>query len=384
MKRKFETKAIHIGNRADDESGAVTPAIHLSSTFIQDEIGKDRGYDYSRAGNPTRSRFEENIASLENGSNGIAFSSGMSAISALFQTLNSGDHIIISRNVYGGTYRVAVEVFSKQGLEFDFVDTTDINNVKSNIKPNTKWVFIETPTNPLLEVTDIKIISLLCSNNNIKLNVDNTFLSPYAQSPLDLGADCVMHSTTKFIGGHSDVLGGILITNNEKLSSDLRFIQKSVGAVPSPFDCWLLLRSTKTLALRVAQASKTAAMIAKELDKHPQVRKVIYPGLKSHPGHELAKKQQLTPDGKSIFGSMISIVLNSEESCNLFLKKTKVFTLAESLGGVESLVCSPYHMTHVSVPKNVKDEIGLPPELLRLSIGIEHADDILNDILQAL
>ena len=384
MKRKFETKAIHIGNKADSESGAVTPAIHLSSTFKQDEIGKDRGYDYSRAGNPTRSRFEENIASLENGSNGISFSSGMSAISALFQTLNSGDHIILSRNVYGGTYRVAVEVFARQGLVFDFVDTTDINNIKSNIKPNTKWIFIETPTNPLLEVSDINSISLLCLNNNIKLNVDNTFLSPYAQSPLTLGADCVMHSTTKFIGGHSDVLGGVLITNNEKLSSDLRFIQKSVGAVPSPFDCWLLLRSTKTLALRVGQSSRTASMIAIELDSHSQVEKVIYPGLESHPGHEIAKMQQLTPDGEPIFGSMISIVLKSKEACDLFLKKTKIFTLAESLGGVESLICSPYHMTHVSVPQNIKEEIGLPPELLRLSIGIEHADDILNDILQAL
>ncbi|MEE2765092.1 MAG: PLP-dependent aspartate aminotransferase family protein [Candidatus Neomarinimicrobiota bacterium] len=383
-KYKFETRAIHKGNEADSKTGSVSPPIYLTSTYLQDGVGKDRGFDYSRASNPTRKRLEDNIASLETGTYAIAFSSGMAATTALFQTLNKGDHVIISRNVYGGTFRMATQVLSRQGLHFDFVDTRDSSNIHDWIKPNTKWVFIETPTNPLLELTDIKAVADLCKDANIKLTVDNTFMSPYGQRPLDLGADCVMHSSTKYIGGHSDVLGGVLVTRDDKLASQLYFIQKSGGAVPSPFDCWLRLRSTKTLSLRVKKASKNALKLAQMLSSHPSVVNTIYPGLETHPQHQLAKKQQKTPSGKSIYGSIVSIILESKKKCDDYLSKSNVFTLAESLGGVESLVCVPYEMTHADVPKEIKKSMGLVPELIRLSVGVEHIDDLMSDIGQAL
>ena len=383
-KFKFETRAIHIGNEADLETGSVSPPIYLTSTYLQDGVGKDRGFDYSRGTNPTRKRLEGNITSLENGTDAIAFSSGMAATTALFQTLNKGDNIIISRNVYGGTYRMATRVLSQQGLYFDFVDTRDLSQIQKRIRPETKLVFIETPTNPLLELTDIQAVADLCKGANIMLTVDNTFMSPYGQRPLDLGADCVMHSSTKYIGGHSDVLGGVLVTRNDELASQLHFIQKSGGAVPSPFDCWLLLRSTKTLALRVKKASKNALALAQMLDAHPAVVNTIYPGLESHPQHQLAKRQQKTPSGKSIYGSIISITLESKKKCDNFLSKSTVFTLAESLGGVESLVCVPYEMTHADVPIEIKKSMGLIPELIRLSVGVEHMDDLMADIERAL
>ena len=383
-KYKFETRAIHTGNEADSKTGSVSPPIYLTSTYLQDGVGKDRGFDYSRASNPTRKRLEDNIASLETGTYAIAFSSGMAAITALFQTLNKGDHVIISRNVYGGTFRMATQILSRQGLYFDFVYTRDSSNIHDWIKPNTKWVFIETPTNPLLELTDIKAVADLCKDANIKLTVDNTFMSPYGQRPLDLGADCVMHSSTKYIGGHSDVLGGVLVTRDDKLASQLYFVQKSGGAVPSPFDCWLLLRSTKTLSLRIKKASKNALELAKMLSSHPSVVNTIYPGLETHPQHQLAKRQQKTPSGKSIYGSIVSIILESKKKCDDFLSKSNVFTLAESLGGVESLVCVPYEMTHADVPGDIKKSMGLVPELIRLSVGVEHIDDLMSDIGQAL
>ena len=383
-KYKFETRAIHTGNEADSKTGSVSPPIYLTSTYLQDGVGKDRGFDYSRASNPTRKRLEDNIASLETGTYAIAFSSGMAAITALFQTLNKGDHVIISRNVYGGTFRMATQILSRQGLYFDFVDTRDSSNIHDWIKPNTKWVFIETPTNSLLELTDIKAVADLCKDANIKLTVDNTFMSPYGQRPLDLGADCVMHSSTKYIGGHSDVLGGVLVTRDDKLASQLYFVQKSGGAVPSPFDCWLLLRSTKTLSLRIKKASKNALELAQMLSSHPSVVNTIYPGLETHPQHQLAKRQQKTPSGKSIYGSIVSIILESKKKCDDFLSKSNVFTLAESLGGVESLVCVPYEMTHADVPGDIKKSMGLVPELIRLSVGVEHIDDLMSDIGQAL
>ena len=383
-KYKFETRAIHTGNEADSKTGSVSPPIYLTSTYLQDGVGKDRGFDYSRASNPTRKRLEDNIASLETGTYAIAFSSGMAAITALFQTLNKGDHVIISRNVYGGTFRMATQILSRQGLYFDFVDTRDSSNIHDWIKPNTKWVFIETPTNPLLELTDIKAVADLCKDANIKLTVDNTFMSPYGQRPLDLGADCVMHSSTKYIGGHSDVLGGVLVTRDDKLASQLYFVQKSGGAVPSPFDCWLLLRSTKTLSLRIKKASKNALELAQMLSSHPSVVNTIYPGLETHPQHQFAKRQQKTPSGKSIYGSIVSIILESKKKCDDFLSKSNVFTLAESLGGVESLVCVPYEMTHADVPGDIKKSMGLVPELIRLSVGVEHIDDLMSDIGQAL
>ena len=382
--KKFETIAIHTGNAPDEITGSISPSIHLTSTYAQDAIGKNKGYDYSRGGNPTRSRLEENIAALEGGCDAIAFASGMAATTALFQRLKKGDHVIVSRNVYGGTYRMATKVLSNHGIDFDFVDTTIVENINQKIKKNTKWVFIETPTNPMLEITDIQAVADLCKEFGVKLAVDNTFMSSYGQRPLENGADCVMHSTTKFICGHSDVLGGILIVKDESLAETLHFIQKSCGAIPSPFDSWVLLRSVKTMSMRVQRASDNAMVLAEFFDNHPSITKTIYPGLPSHPQHETAKKQQINPHGDIIYGSMISIVFDERKNLDLFLSRINLFTLAESLGGVESLMSVPYFMTHADVPKNVKSDMDLVPELLRLAVGIEHIDDLLDDVKQAL
>tara|TARA_B100000073_G_scaffold346325_1_gene357471 strand:- start:3623 stop:4786 length:1164 start_codon:yes stop_codon:yes gene_type:complete len=383
-KNKFETNAIHIGNEPDLSTGSISPPIHLTSTYAQEGIGKNKGYDYSRGNNPTRQRLEENIASLEGGYDAIAFSSGMAATTALFQDLNQGDHIIISRNVYGGTYRMTTQVLSNFGLQFDFVDTTDIQNIKKAIKKNTKWIFVETPTNPMLEITDIVAVSELCKKHNLLFAVDNTFMSPYGQRPIDQGADCVMHSSTKFIGGHSDVLGGILVAKNKELAEKLHFIQKSGGAIPSPFDAWLLLRSVKTMAMRVQKASDNAMILAKYFDGHAKIIKTIYPGLESHPEHKIAEKQQHSPNGERIYGSMVSLVFKSKLELDRFVNKINLFSLAESLGGVESLMSVPYFMTHADVPKEVKADMNLVPELLRLAVGIEHIDDLIADVDQAL
>ena len=383
-KNKFETNAIHIGNEPDLSTGSISPPIHLTSTYVQEGIGKNKGYDYSRGNNPTRQRLEQNIASLEGGYDAIAFSSGMAATTALFQDLNQGDHVIISRNVYGGTYRMTTQVLIYHGLQFDFVDTTDIQNIKKAIKKNTKWIFVETPTNPMLEVTDIAAVSELCKKHNLLFAVDNTFMSPYGQRPIEQGADCVMHSSTKFIGGHSDVLGGILVAKNKELAEKLHFIQKSGGAIPSPFDAWLLLRSVKTMAMRVQKASDNAMVLAKYFDGHAKIVKTIYPGLKSHPENKIAKKQQYSPNGDIIYGSMVSLVFQSKIELDRFVDKINLFSLAESLGGVESLMSVPYFMTHADVPKEVKAEMDLVPELLRLAVGIEHIDDLTADIDQAL
>ena len=379
----FNTKAVHVGNEPDSKTGAVIPPIFATTTYVQDGIGQDRGYDYSRAVNPTRQMHEENIAALENGNFGIAFSSGMAATNALFQTFDAGDHFVVSRNTYGGTYRVLEKVFKRHGFDVDFVDTRELDAVKKTFKPNTKMVFIETPTNPLLEITDIQSLSEICKNNNVLLGVDNTFMSPYGQRPLELGANVVMHSTTKFIGGHSDLLGGILITNKEELAENLHFIQKSCGAIPSAFDCWLLLRSSKTLSLRVQRQCDTAMKLAQWLEKQ-DLDRVIYPGLASFPQHDLAAKQQLTPDGKPIFGSIISIDLGTIQARDNFLAKLNIFFLAESLGGVESLISNPFNMTHGEVPEDKKLAMSITEGLIRLSIGIEDFSDLKNDLQQAL
>ena len=383
-KNKFETNAIHIGNEPDLSTGSISPPIHLTSTYVQEGIGKNKGYDYSRGNNPTRQRLEQNIASLEGGYDAIAFSSGMAATTALFQDLNQGDHVIISRNVYGGTYRMTTQVLSNHGLQFDFVDTTDIQNIEKAIKKNTKWIFVETPTNPMLEVTDIAAVSELCKKHNLLFAVDNTFMSPYGQRPIEQGADCVMHSSTKFIGGHSDVLGGILVAKNKELAEKLHFIQKSGGAIPSPFDAWLLLRSVKTMAMRVQKASDNAMVLAKYFDGHAKIVKTIYPGLESHPENKIAQKQQYSPNGDIVYGSMVSLVFQSKLELDKFVNKINLFSLAESLGGVESLMSVPYFMTHADVPKEVKAEMDLVPELLRLAVGIEHIDDLTADVDQAL
>tara|TARA_B100000676_G_C17987751_1_gene793006 strand:- start:4 stop:1170 length:1167 start_codon:yes stop_codon:yes gene_type:complete len=381
---RFETRAIHIGSEADKETGAVSPPIQLASTFKQTAVGQNNGFDYSRAGNPTRKRLEDNIATLEGGKYGISFSSGMAATTALFQTLNAGDHVIIGHNVYGGTYRMSVKVLSRHGIEFEFVDAREVSSIEASIKSNTKLIFIETPTNPLLELSDINGVSKICSANGILLAVDNTFMSPYGQNPLMLGSNVVMHSATKFIGGHSDLLAGVLVTNDPELAEQLYFIQKSGGAVPSPFDCWLMLRSTKTMALRVQKQSENALELAKRLNKEKLISSIIYPGLESHPQHELALAQQHNPEGEPIFGSMISLRCGSVQNRDSFLKNLKIFTLAESLGGVESLVCAPYDMTHVSVPEEIKISMGLTSDLVRLSIGVEHVEDLYEDIIRAL
>ena len=383
-KDKFQTIAIHIGNKPDKETGAVSPPIHLTSTFEQESVGNDKGFDYSRGGNPTRKRLEDNLAALEQGTYGLMFASGMAATTALFQTLSSGDHVIIGHNVYGGTYRMSTKVLSNHGIDFEFIDTRSTDLIKSAIKQNTKLIFVETPTNPLLELCDIAETSKLCMDHNILLAVDNTFMSPYGQNPLTIGADVVMHSATKFIGGHSDILAGALVTNDSSLAEKLYFVQKSGGAVPSPFDCWLLLRSTKTMELRVQRQFDNAKEIAKRLQKSGIIDSVIYPGLESHTQHEIAVKQQVAPDGSPIFGSMISIKCGTVDRRDRFLSKLRLFTLAESLGGVESLVCVPYDMTHAAVPENSKESMGLTKDLVRLSIGIEHVDDLYNDIISSL
>lgn len=383
-KNKFETNAIHIGNEPDSSTGSISPPIHLTSTYVQEGIGKNKGFDYSRGKNPTRQRLEKNIASLEGGYDAIAFSSGMAATTALFQDLNQGEHVIISRNVYGGTYRMTTKVLSNHGLQFDFVDTTTIQNIEKAIKKNTKWIFVETPTNPMLEITDIAAVSDLCKKNDLLFAVDNTFMSPFGQRPIEQGADCVMHSSTKFIGGHSDVLGGILVAKNKELAEKLHFIQKSGGAIPSPFDAWLLLRSVKTMAMRVQKASDNAMVLAKYFDAHAKIVKTIYPGLDSHPDNKIAQKQQHSPNGDIVYGSMVSLVFESKFELDKFVGKINLFSLAESLGGVESLMSVPYFMTHADVPKEVKAEMDLVPELLRLAVGIEHIDDLTADVDQAL
>ena len=376
----FSTKSIHIGNTPDKEFGSISPPIHLTSTFLKDSVYKNRGHDYSRVSNPTRDRLEQNLAALDNAKYAICFSTGMAATTALFQLFNKGDHIIISRNTYGGTYRMSMNVLLRHGIEFDWVDTRKVENVEYAIKPNTKLIHVETPTNPMLEICDLENMSRLCKEKNILFSVDNTFMSPYGQRPIDHGADVVMQSSTKSLSGHSDLLGGVLTTNDKELDEKLHFILKATGAVPSPFDNWILLRSTKTLSLRYQRSCDNAMKIAEWLNKKNLTKKLLYPGLKSHPQFLLAAKQQLNPNGKRIFGNMISFDVGSEEKRDVFLERLEIFSLAESLGGVESLVCVPYDMTHAAVPEESKLEMGITKSLIRLSIGIEDYSDLIDDL----
>ena len=384
LKWGFSTKSIHVGNEADKELGSVSPPIHLSSTCKQDGVGNNRGHDYSRVSNPTRDRLEENLAVLDGAKYAICYSTGMAATTALFQLFDAGDHIIISRNTYGGTYRMAMNVLKRQGIEFDWIDTREPDNIKKYLKPNTKLVHVETPTNPLLELCDLEKTSKICKKAGVFLSVDNSFMSPYGQRPIEFGVDIVMQSSTKSLSGHSDVLGGVLTTNNEDLAERLRFLLKATGGVPSAFDNWILLRSTKTLALRYQKSSDNATELANWLNEQKNIDRVIYPGLSSHPQHEIAVKQQRTPEDKIIFGNMISIDLGSIESRDNFLKNIEVFTLAESLGGVESLVCVPYNMTHAAVPEKTKLEMGITETLVRLAVGIEDLTDLKEDLVRGL
>lgn len=374
----FSTDAIHAGQKPDESTNAVVPPIHLTTTYYQEEIGKHKGYVYSRSGNPTRDVLQKNVATLEKGKYALAFSSGLAAIHAMSTLLKSGDHAIISNDVYGGTYRLFERVLTDYGLSFTFVDTTKIENIEKTIQPNTKLVHIETPTNPLLAITDIAEVANLCRAKNLIMSVDNTFMSPYFQNPLVLGADIVVHSATKYLGGHSDLIGGILIVNSDEFYERLKFIQNAIGAILSPFDCWLLLRSIKTLAVRMERHNQNAMKIAEYLQSHPMVKKVFYPGLESHPQHLVAKKQMRG------FGGMVSFEVKDFETAKNVLYKFKIFTLAESLGGVESLVCHPATMTHASIPKEIREKNGLTDGLIRLSVGIEDLEDLINDLEQAL
>ncbi len=377
---KFSTKAIHIGNDPDKETGAVSVPIYSTSTYANDEFGVSKGYDYGRTINPTRVALEKNLAALENGKFGFCFSSGMGAIDSVAKLLQQGDHVIVTSNVYGGTFRIFEKIFRNFGLDFSWVDTSSSDEIKKAFKPNTKMLYIETPSNPMLTLTDLQKVSEIAKEKNLISVCDNTFMSPYFQRPLDWGIDIVLHSTTKYINGHSDVIGGCIITNREEVAEKIKFIQNSVGAVPSPFDCWLTLRSTKTLALRMERHNENAMKIAKELEKNylKKVKRIIYPGLESHLQHELAKKQM------SGFGGIISLDLGSFENAKTFFNGLKIFSRAESLGGVESLVCHPVSMTHGSVPKEEREKFGLTDGLIRLSVGIEDYEDLIEDITNAL
>jgi len=383
MKKKFETRAIHVGQKPEKLYGSVSLPIYQTSTFKQEEFG-EYIYDYSRAGNPTRNALEETIASLEDGLDAAMFGSGMAAISAIFTLLKKGDHLIISGNVYGGTYRLMTQIMENMGLSASWVDTSNSELVKAAISSRTKMIVVESPTNPMMQLTDIQAVSKISKENSLLLVVDNTFMSPYYQRPISLGADLVMHSTTKYINGHSDVIGGVLIGTDVEIMDRLHFIQMSVGAVPGPFDCWLTQRSLKTLAVRMEAHNHNAMCLAQKLEDSGKFNKVYYPGLKSHPQFGLATRQQLNPHGKPGYGGMISVELNNLENARKFVKGLEIFTLAESLGGVESLVCHPATMTHASIPPEIRTELGITDGLIRLSVGIEHADDLLIDVNNAL
>lgn len=376
---EFETKAIHIGQEPDPATGATITPIYQTSTYTQEALGKHKGYEYSRTGNPTRTALEAALASLENGKYGLCFASGLAATSIVLCLLKSGDEVVAGNDLYGGTSRLFSRVFSNFGIKFHFVDGRDPKNFESKITDKTKLVWIETPTNPLLRLIDIKEVSKITKPRNIFLAVDNTFASPYFQKPLDLGADIAHHSTTKYLGGHSDVIGGAVVINNEEVYKHLKFYQNAVGAVPGAFDSWLVLRGIKTLAVRMRKHEENATKIAEFLEKHPKVKKVNYPGLKSHPQHELAKKQM------SGFSGMVSFEINGgKEMAKKIVESTKIFQLAESLGGVESLIGFPTMMTHVGVPKEMKEELGITDSLIRISVGIEDVRDLIEDLRQAL
>lgn len=376
---KFETKAICVGQAADQATGATIVPIYQTSTFTQEEVNKNKGYEYSRVGNPTRSALDACLASLEEGKYGLSFSSGLAAEHAILSVLKPGDHVVVPEDMYGGTYRLIKEIFEPYNVTFTFTDFTDPELIKKSFQPSTRMVWIETPTNPTLKIFDIGAISEISHKVNAIVVVDNTFLSPYFQKPLLLGADIVVHSTTKYINGHSDIIGGAVILNDTELFKKIQLVQKSVGAVPSPFDSWLTLRGVKTLAVRMKQHEENAFQVARFLQNQPNVLEVFFPGLKTHPGHEIARKQMTG------FGGVVSFKLKGGlKECNAFFKKLKIFQLADSLGGIESLANYSALMTHDYFPEALRHKIGVTDNLIRLSIGIEHADDLIEDLKNAL
>lgn len=373
-----KTRLIHAGITGDPETGAVTVPIYQVSTYKQEAPAKHKGYEYSRTGNPTRFALEELIKELEFGERGLAFSSGMAAITTVMMLFQAGDHVILTDDVYGGTFRVMTKVLNRLGIESTFVDTGDVANIEKVVQGNTKAVFIETPTNPLLKITDIAKVAEFTKANNLYLIVDNTFMTPYWQHPISLGADIVIHSATKYIGGHSDVVAGLVVVNSKELGDTLHFIQNSTGGVLGPQDSWLLIRGLRTLGVRMEEHEKNARKIADFLAAHPQVKKVYYPGLPSHPGHEVAKRQAHG------FSGMLSFDVGSGEKAEQVLQKVRYFTLAESLGAVESLISIPAKMTHASIPKERREELGITDGLIRISVGLEDAQDLIEDLEQAL
>lgn len=375
----IETRAIHAGQEPDQETGAIMTPIYATSTFAQDAPGEDRGYEYSRTGNPTRTALEANLASLEGGAFGRAFASGMAAINTVLNLLGAGDHVVVGEDVYGGTHRLFTQVYEDYDLSFDFVDTTDPSAVADAMTPATELLWAETPTNPLMQVVDIGELADIAHESDAVCAVDNTFATPYLQRPLESGADIVAHSLTKYLGGHSDVVGGALITDDADLDEQFGFYQNSVGATPDPFGCFLVLRGTKTLPVRMDRHTENARQIAEWLDNHPAVERVHYPGLESHPNHDLAARQM------DDFGGMLSFELDgTKEMARSLVSSTEVFTLAESLGGVESLIEQPATMTHAAVPREERLAAGLRDGLIRVSVGLENLDDLRNDLEQAI
>ena len=374
----FSTDAIHAGQIPDPTTGAVITPIYQTSTYSQEALGKHKGYTYGRGHNLTRKALESNIAALEKGKYGIAFSSGVAAAHALMSLVKQGDHVIVSNNVYGGTYRLYELNMKEYGIEYSWVDAADVNNIEAAVKSNTKMVYVETPTNPMLNLTDLEGTAKICKKHNLIGVVDNTFMSPYFQNPLSFGCDIVLHSETKYINGHSDVIGGILVTSDDKIHSRLRYIQNAIGSIPSPFDCWLILRSTKTLAVRMERHEHNAMQFVNFLLSSNAAKKIYYPGLTTHPQHELAKKQMRG------FGGMISADFGDFETAKKILNNVKIFTLGESLGGVESLIGHPATMTHSSVPKEERDKMGITDSLIRFSIGLEDVEDLIQDVQNAM
>ncbi len=374
----FSTIAIHAGNEPDIATGAVSVPIYQTSTYAQEALGKNKGYEYARTQNPTRSALEKNIAALEGARFGYAFASGMAATDAVLKLVKSGDHVILGDNTYGGTFRLFNKVLSNYGVEFDLVDTTDVTNLEQAFKPNTKMVFVETPTNPVMSVTDLQAVSEVAHAHGARVVCDNTFMSPYLQQPIEFGVDIVVHSTTKYLNGHSDSVGGFVALNDEKDAEWIQFIQNSVGAILSPFDSFLVLRGTKTLAVRMEAHDKNGRQVANFLAEHPRIQKVYYPGLVSNPQHELAKRQQKG------FGGMVAFETGSFDNAKKVLESVKLCILGESLGGVESLISHPATMTHASVPIEKREQLGITDGLVRISVGIEDVEDIIADLDQAL
>ncbi len=373
------TRALHVGQGPDPSTGAVVVPIHLATTFAQESPGRHKGFEYSRSGNPTRGNLEECLASLENAEHGLAFSSGLAATTAVMLLFDPGDHVVFTEDVYGGTFRLFDKVFRRYGLTFTAVDPTDPDAIAAAMTDRTRMVWLESPTNPLLRVVDLDAVSELVHGAGAIVAVDSTFASPVLQRPLELGADLVIHSSTKFLGGHSDVLGGAVLTSDDTLAQELRFHQNAVGGVPSPFDCWLLLRGLKTLQLRVLRQCENALAIARWLEGQDAVTQVYYPGLESSPGHALARRQM-----GGHYGGVVSFEVSSRAAALSFLERLRVFTLAESLGAVESLAESPALMTHASIPEEIRTRVGVSDGLLRLSVGIEDVDDLVADLEQAL